>query len=188
MGELLTIDENTRLRHCEAVIEKSMNSFYEMGVALREIKDSKLYKEGFNTFEEYCSSKWGITRQTGHQYIEASIVYENVSHGLQILPSNERQVRPLTKLKDPELQQKVWQEVVLESNQSNEPITAKKVEQVVMKYCEPCVNTSIEFRVVAYLNAFYRKKLDEKMNGEKESTFIRDMIEKVLDGKYVLKA
>jgi hypothetical protein len=181
MENQLSIQENTRLRHCEAVIEKSMNSFYEMGIALREIRDSKLYKESNGTFEDYLEEKWKIERRHGYRYIEAANTFENVSNWTQTVPTSEGQVRPLTKIKDPETQQRVWQEVVKESNETNQPITAKKVEQVVSRYCDPCVNVSIEFRVVSYLTPMYRKKLDILMRGEKESTYVRNIIEKHCD-------
>lgn len=180
MNELLTIEENTRLRHCEAVIERSMNSFYEMGIALREIRESRLYKTTFETFEEYCLSKWSIARNYANKMIASSDVIDNLGTIVPILPNNEGQVRPLTKL-EPELQKQAWQEVVIESNQTNEPITAKKVEQVVMKYCNPCVNNAIEFRRVFYLTPYYSQKLDTLMRGEKESTYLRKVIEDHID-------
>lgn len=184
MSEQLTIQENTRLRHCEAVIERSMNSFYEMGVALREVRDSRLYKEDFNSFEEYCEKKWAISKPYAIQTISASNVMDELNQvAMATIPTTERQVRPLTKLKDPELQKKVWQEVVFESAQTSEPITAKKVEQKVMEYCDPCINNSIEFRRVFYLTPYYNNKLEKliKKSGDKESTFLRKIIEGYCD-------
>jgi hypothetical protein len=97
----------------------------------------------------------------------------------------ETQLRPLNKLlNDPDLQVKVWQEAVRESNESNEPMTAKKVEEVVQRYCEPCINPSIELRRVFYLTHYYDNLLDKAMNGEKESTFLRSMTENYLDNLF----
>ncbi len=180
MNEQLTIQENTRLRHCEAVIEKSMSSFYDMGIALREIRENRLYKESFSTFDDYCIAKWGIKKDYANKVIGSSDVIDNLNTIVSVLPTTETQARPLTKL-DPELQQKVWQEVVLKANETNEPITAKKVEQEVMKYCAPMVNASIEFRRVFYLTPYYNQKLEKLIRGEKESTFLRKIIEKYCD-------
>jgi len=82
-----------------------------MGAALAEIRDAKLYREGYATFEEYCRDRWGMAKRTAYQFIGAAEVIENVRHGAQTLPENERQVRPLTKL-EPEQQPEVWAEVV----------------------------------------------------------------------------
>jgi hypothetical protein len=188
MTEQLTINENTRLRHCEAVIEKSMNSFYEMGIALREVRDGRLYKEEFSDFEDYCESKWGMTKRYVNYQISASSVLDNLGTIVPILPKTESQVRPLTKIEDPEKQQQAWQEVINESSESHEPITAKKVEHVVQKYCEPCINASIEFRRVFYLTPYYDKKLEDLMRGEKESTYLRKVIEEHCDKTPVKKA
>lgn len=49
-----------------------------------------------------CLERWGIARRTAYQLIDASAVVENVRHGAQTLPSNERQARPLTKLEPEE--------------------------------------------------------------------------------------
>jgi hypothetical protein len=53
-----------------------------------------------------------MARQTAYQFIEASYVIQNVRHGRQkVLPANERQARPLTKLDTPELQQQAWEKI-----------------------------------------------------------------------------
>ena len=48
-----------------------------------------------------------MSRRWAYQLIEAATVYENVRHGAQILPANERQVRPLTALPSQE-QPRAW--------------------------------------------------------------------------------
>ena len=48
----------TRLEHLEGVINRNLQSFYEVGRALMEIRDNELYKVknggGYGTFEAYC--------------------------------------------------------------------------------------------------------------------------------------
>lgn len=46
-----------------------------------------------------------------YQFIDAANIIENVNRGTQILPTSERQVRPLTKL-NPEQQREVWAEII----------------------------------------------------------------------------
>jgi hypothetical protein len=107
-----------------------MNSFYEMVEALKEIRELRLYKESHNTFDAYCQDKWSMKKDYANKMIGSSEVIDNLNTIVSVLPITESQVRPLTKL-DPEQQQQAWQEVVKESNETHEPITAKKVEEAV---------------------------------------------------------
>ena len=69
----------------------------------------------------------GFARRTAYQFIESAAVVENVRHGAQTLPTNERQARPLTKLK-PDEQAEAWQEAV--DSAPDGKVTAKHVENV----------------------------------------------------------
>ena len=61
-----------------------------------EIRDSRLYRADFNTFEDYCRERWDFTRQRAHQLTEAAEVSTMVD------VQNERQARELAPLKDDE--------------------------------------------------------------------------------------
>ena len=52
-----------RLSELEALIERGQQTFIEVGLALTEIRDSKLYRQDFATFDQYCEKRWGWTRQ-----------------------------------------------------------------------------------------------------------------------------
>ena len=56
-----------RLAECEAVIERGQQTFIEVGQALMEIRDSRLYRETHATFEAYCNERWGWTRRLREQ-------------------------------------------------------------------------------------------------------------------------
>lgn len=133
----LSIYEITELEQCETIIERGLRTFVDVGGALLKIRDKKLYRQEYSTFEEYCQSKWSIARRTAYQYIEASKVIENVRRGAQIEPVNERQARPLTKL-DPEQQREIWREVVETAPEGK--ITGKFVEEVVERKTKPHVS------------------------------------------------
>ena len=120
------VQEN-RLTELETIIERGLQTFVEVGQALLEIRDSRLYREEFGTFEEYCRDKWGMVQQSATRYIRAAEVVGNLgSEPIGSLPQSESQTRPLTSL-EPEVQREAWKQVVSE----NEPdtITAKKVEE-----------------------------------------------------------
>lgn len=130
MTQVLSIDERNELERCEVVIKQGLETFIEVGQALLTIREKRLYRLEFSTFEDYCRDRWGIKKSTAYQLISASEVIENVRHGGQILPQSERQARPLTQLQ-PEVQREAWKEVVQQAEQTNQPITAAKVQDVV---------------------------------------------------------
>lgn len=103
--------ERARLEQLEAIVEQGLQTFYEVGKALNEIRELKLYRESHKTFEAYCQEKWGIARRTADRYISAAQVVENLRPMGLKNPTKERQVRPLTQL-PPALQVEIWQEAV----------------------------------------------------------------------------
>ena len=129
MNEILNIDERNELERCEVVIRQGLETFIEVGQALTTIRDKRLYRIEFGTFEDYCSTKWALERRQAYRLMDASKVIENVSHGTQTLPTSERQARPLTSF-EPEIQLEAWKEVVHQSQETGKPITAATVQQV----------------------------------------------------------
>jgi phage N-6-adenine-methyltransferase len=134
--EPITIQESKRLIDLESKIKRGLDTFVEVGEALLEIRDSRLYRIEHATFEDYCREKWGMSRSRAHRLIEAATATENVAHGQQteILPTTERQARPLTKLL-PEEQPAAWAKAV-ELADGKQP-TAKQVEAVVLEVMQP---------------------------------------------------
>lgn len=99
-----------RLSHLESMIEKKQRSFYEIGKALKEIRDERLYRILlFETFEAYTKTRWDIGKSQAYRLIEACSVIDNLSPIGEILPENESQVRALTQL-EPFDQRKIWRE------------------------------------------------------------------------------
>lgn len=95
---MITDIVTTRLMECERVIERGLNTFVEVGAALLEIRDNRLYSDGYNTFEHYCRERWGMSRIHAHRLIEAADVTNNLLPMGNILPTSERQARPLAGL------------------------------------------------------------------------------------------
>ena len=52
------------------------------------------------------------TQKAVDALFDAVKMIDNVRHGGQTIPMNERQTRPLSRLKDPGLQQKAWEKAV----------------------------------------------------------------------------
>ena len=56
---VMNIRESQRLAELERVIAKGKQTFVEVGLALAEIRDLRLYKREYSNFAEYCREKWG---------------------------------------------------------------------------------------------------------------------------------
>jgi len=113
---------NHRLNALEKLIDTRRRSFYEIGKALREIRDGRLYRELlFDTFEQYVRKRWDMGKSYAHRLIEASRVIDNLSPIGDVLPENEAQSRILRRFK-PVDQRKLWRDFLaagLELNASN---------------------------------------------------------------------
>jgi hypothetical protein len=120
--------ERVRLLELEAIVAQGLQTFYEVGQALIEIRGRKLYRESHKTFEAYCQDKWSLTRRRAYQFIDASEVLKNLCTIVHKTSIKESQVRPLTKL-PPAQQLEIWQKAVEES--PNGTPTAKIVERLV---------------------------------------------------------
>jgi hypothetical protein len=122
-------DTDTRLAECEVVIERGLETFMEVGAALAEIKRDRLYRRSYPSFEGYLKVRWKMSRFYAHRLIESSKVVKMLPTGNT--PTSERQIRPLTRLKDPKQRAEAWTEAV-ETAPDGKP-TAKHVESVVKK-------------------------------------------------------
>jgi hypothetical protein len=163
-GQNLLSVENTlnktealELRRLEATVERCLKAFWEIGQALCQIRDKRLYRESYKTFEEYCITRWEMSRRSAYQLIEAASVYENVRHGAQILPANERQARPLAAL-PPEQQREAWAKAV--STAPSGKVTAVHVAQVAREYQKASELTTLK----------KQKTLDQQKQSTNNST------------------
>jgi hypothetical protein len=84
-----------RLTDAEAVIERGLATFVEVGAALMSIRDERLYRVEYGTFEDYCRERWGMTRRHANRLVEAAEI--TVALG-PIGPTTESQARELTGL------------------------------------------------------------------------------------------
>lgn len=116
-----------RLSALEGIIDKSQRSFYELGRALKEIRDNRLYRTAaFNTFDEYAKKRWAIGKSHAYRLIEASNVIDNLSPIGDILPEKESHVRPLVPL-TPLERQSIWREFI----NSELELTAANIRRIV---------------------------------------------------------
>ncbi|MDF1860514.1 MAG: hypothetical protein P1U87_09885, partial [Verrucomicrobiales bacterium] len=93
--EILSTPERIKFAGLELKIRELLLSFIDIGEALECIRKNRLYREEFDTFEQYCCKRWNFSRQRAYQLIEAAKVADYLSTNVDTWPSNEAQVRPL---------------------------------------------------------------------------------------------
>ena len=100
------------LAECERVIERGLKTFIEVGHALAQIREERLYREAHPTFEDYCRDRWEFDASRARQLISAAKTVTVVTVGGQPAPISERVARELRRAGDkaPE----VWAETVKE--------------------------------------------------------------------------
>jgi hypothetical protein len=127
--EALTHDEERDRHRLERKVE---SAFREAAMALKELRDRRLYRSTHKTFEEYCRDRFGFNRSRSYQLIDAATVVENLEKCPQfvdILPTNEAQCRPLLNL-NLEDQRAVWSAVVESGQRPTGANVKQKVAQL----------------------------------------------------------
>lgn len=122
------MDIITDLAICEATIEAGLDTFYEVGNALRKIKDEKLWMgTTYVSFEAYCTERWGFKLSNAYNLMSGSEVVNN----LPSKPTRAAHVTPLKPL-TPAHQSAAWTEVT--ANTSPDKITINQVNAVALKF------------------------------------------------------
>jgi len=141
--------EKQELTTLEFAIEKNLRFFFEVGIALMRIRDRRLYRAEYATFEEYCRKKWDMGRAHACRLIDSAGVMKALSPmgdkgpsgeplgaangqcGIPLLPQNERQVRPLLQLNVSD-RSEVWENVIRTAPGGK--VTARLVTDAVKRF------------------------------------------------------
>lgn len=122
----LTTAEQARLGELERVVERGLQTFAEVGAALAEIRDSRLYRDDWLTFENYCHGAWGFTDRRARHLMDAAAI------GTVVPVENERQARELAPLNgDEEAILAAWRDAQTAAAEHGTRITAKVVKNAV---------------------------------------------------------
>lgn len=88
------------IEELEEIIGRGLETFVEVGDALAQVRDGKLYLTFAPTFEAYCSERWGLSRKRAYDLIGAAETVAELSPiGDTPMPANEAQARELRPLK-----------------------------------------------------------------------------------------
>ena len=125
----LTPDDEADLHECEDTIERYLSASLNAGRALRRIRQRRLYRSAYDTFEAYVERRWSFGLRRAEQLMSSADVVDALSGaGVEDLPQNEAQTRPLTALDDDDMFD-VWAHVLNEHG-SAAKASKTKVEAV----------------------------------------------------------
>ena len=114
-GEGLSPAEADRLGELEQVVARGLRTFVEVGNALAEIRDQRLYRVGHRTFEDYCRERWDLSRPYAYNLIDAAAVSAIADTAGLPVPASEAVARALVPLKrDPARVRAAWADTVAE--------------------------------------------------------------------------
>lgn len=129
--DALSDDEYADLERLETVVSKGLATFVEVGSALAEIRDRRLYRDTHPTFALYCEQQWEMGKSQAYRLIDAAEVVAEMSPiGDEPIPATESQARAL-KTVAPDQRADVMREA-----SEDGPATAAKIKDVVEKRTE----------------------------------------------------
>jgi len=131
------------LPELEAVIRRGLATFVEVGDALLEIRDSRLYHQaGYTDFDAYCRERWGWHRAHAYRLMEAATVVKELSPmGDTPPPTNERQARELARIPDPAVRADVWREVAVERGVAH--VTAERIRETAERHAAAAISAAV---------------------------------------------
>ncbi len=99
--EPLTDEQHDKFQKLEDQISDNLSSSFKLAAALAQIHDEKLYREEFDTFEEYCKKRWDYSRSYCERLAKMHGVVTDLKkyEDNQVFPSNELQARVFVPLK-----------------------------------------------------------------------------------------
>lgn len=92
----MTQAEITRWQEHLAIANKTRDAAFEFWRVLTVIRDERLYRGEFKTFEECCQTLWGMSRQYLNSGIRAAEIAQDLETMVSI--SNERTAREFTEV------------------------------------------------------------------------------------------
>jgi hypothetical protein len=106
----LTDFEKKRKAELELVVEQNLEAFLKAGAALAELRNRRLYRVEFPSFESYVQSRFSLHRAAVDGVIRsAQTAQVLIDAGIELSPDTTAAVlRPISGLPDDELKIQVW--------------------------------------------------------------------------------
>jgi hypothetical protein len=143
--DVLNVVERRSLESLEKVIEGGVESFLATGSALKEIRDQRLYREDFKSFDAYVKSRWCFQRDYADKLIDSSETKQKVHTMVGTFGAdkiqNERQLRELKSVPDEALAEVIAKAAEIAGDA---PLTAKVLKEAREQVLEPTEPTAEE--------------------------------------------
>jgi hypothetical protein len=96
----LTSSEKRRKQELETIVSSGLEEFLRVGSALAELRNRRLYRVEFGTFEEYARVRFGMARSSLDQLIRSASTAQCLLEAGVQLPkgTTEAVIRPLSSL------------------------------------------------------------------------------------------
>ena len=150
----LSVPEKRKLTSLEKRIDAGLQTFREVGSALLEIRDSRLYRETHPSFEAYCAERWAMNRVRAYQLIDSAKVVQVLGDPEDL--KNESQARELAPLaaEDPDMARAVWAKVEEAADATGRPVTAGLIRQMKREFTEPAATSepSVADRLISEMS------------------------------------
>jgi hypothetical protein len=108
----LTSKERALKERLEAIVERGIQKFLEVGLALGELRARRLYRTTHPTFAEYVKDRFGLARSTVDGVIRSAQTAQSLLDSGLDLPANvgEAMIRPISALPgDDDLKAATWE-------------------------------------------------------------------------------
>jgi hypothetical protein len=154
----LTLSEKTELADHEAAIERGLKTFIDVGLRLATVRDKKLYRSQYASFEDYCEGRWSFSDRRARQLINAAGVVAALPTGT-IVPVTESQTRALAGLEPHQAATVMW--VAHERTAGN--ITAAAIRAArAQPWTAAEINVAVDgYQIHPFIACFPAFKVDE---------------------------
>lgn len=141
----LTKGEANDLKRLEGRVREGLMDFVEVGHALAEIRDRRLYRAEYESFEAYLADRWSLGRPAGYRLIDSAAVVARLKEDCgpaALLPANEAQARELVPVlrDDPRYLQEAWEACIDSAHHTDDGdpvLTAAHIRNTVHRYVTP---------------------------------------------------
>ncbi len=126
--------DKARLDELEAIIARHKRAFAETGAALTEIRDRRLYRDKYRSFDAYCRQRWNFQKSYAYKLIRTAAAVETVCpRGHSATDLSPRVVSALERVSDPQAREIIMDD----ATRPDGSVSVKKVEAAVERLVDP---------------------------------------------------
>src|ERR1019366_978615 len=169
----LTPAETSDLQRLESIVRRGEKTFIEVGHALKDIRERRLYRGGYATFEAYCNERFGFGASRGRQLVAAAALATEMTETTvtRVTVPTERHVRalaPMVAEQGPAAAARLYESLERPTVERVREAVAEKVKSKICLICgknAPCDPEEHASKVAAL-----EAHLTPKANAKKEAT------------------